>query len=240
MSSVDGDSGGRGSSPDDSFDGDDGVRQEAPVRQRGLGRAQQAQPQQQPQPVFGSTGKLILFLIFASSFGLWAEDMSALDIHQWTDTAYGNGNHFLGVVLGRWEFTSGASDSATTEESIFLDLAQLHRKGKHGLLVYRCMRSIILSTTATAFEFPTTTFKVLQKFNSYECKQWTRDGLINSKTLKQYIREWKTEFDIAQAGIHEARFCPKAAWMAVSGWDVWHCVAVSKKDRGAQVIGARM
>jgi len=77
----------------------------------------------------------------------------------------------------------------------------------------------------------------MQRFKDHLFKQWTKDGLVNSKTLQQYIREWKQEFNIGPDRMHTARFCPKASWMALNGWDVFHAIAVSGKHRGTEVIG---
>ena len=164
--------------------------------------------------------------------------MEALDLHEWTDLIYGNGrNSVIGAVLGRWEFTSGASSSATVEESIFMDLAKLHAKGKHGFLVYRAMRSVILDCAHTSTEYPTTIFKIFQKFNSFTTKQWSSAGMISPKTFKEAIDEWKAELGIGPSHINMLRLCPKAAWMALNGWDVFHAIAVSSKLRGTPVIG---
>ena len=235
-SSVDGDCG-RGSEASESVDGDEG---NAPVpvepRRRGPGRVQSAAAAARTD--FRKVGKLMIVFIFASSFGLWQADLSDLDLHNWTDVVYGQGDtRLLGAVLTRWEFTDGSAASAGIDENIFLDLAQLHQRGRQGVLIYRAIKSIILDSADTVFEYPTTIFKVLKRFGDFMCKEFVKDGTPTAATFKDFIRQWKAEHDIVHSGIHCERFCPKAAWMCLNGWQVYHAVAVSPKFRGTPIIG---
>ena len=98
------------------------------------------------------------------------------------------------------------------------------------------MQSIILDVAGTT-EFPTTMYKLMQKFSQYTAKRFSTDGLFDTRTFKQHISAWKQQFGVNAFGTHIVRMCPKAAKMAMHGWSVWHAVVVSSKMRGTQVIG---
>ena len=238
-SSVDGDSG-YAQSDLESVDGDEGGQASAQPR---AGRRGNRQEGANAVREFRKTGSMMIFLIVASRFGLWASDLEPLDLHSWTDLVYGRADRqasLIGAVVGTWEFCSGESLEADTDENIFVDLAKLHGAGKHGMLVYKAVQSIILDSAATACEYPTTTFKLLQKFSNFMCKMYSADTtatIAASRPLKDYISSFRGEHGISSANIVIARFCPKAAWMAVHGWKVFHAVSVSKKFHGTATLG---
>ena len=226
--------------PDDaSCDGDDGVF----VQPRRRGPAQPVQPQ---APVtdasrYPTSGKPMCFFMFACDRGLWATDFAEMDINVWANDKYGdNNNFFIGAVLGHWQFVSGDVGSADRDEGIFIDLARLHHKGGHGVIVYKALQSFMLDDPPQ-FEYPTSTFKVLRQFGQHLCKLCTSHSQFEgSKTVKQQLREWQTLYEVALFPMHVVRFCPKAAVMAISGWDVWHAVPVSRAHRGTNIIGAAL
>jgi len=225
-------------SGDESVDGDRGESPKAQPRRRGPA-APQPKPVVQPRTRFSSVGQPMLFFIMAGAAGFWAEDFNVMDVFEFADAAFGDGqNYILGAVLGHWEFTEGKTASASSDEAIYIDMCKLHNKGKHGLLVYKGLRSFKLDNPLP-FEFPTTPFKLLQQFGQALCKVCVGNQQFSgsSNTVKAQVRQWKDIYKSSSMQMQVVRMCPKAAFMVISGWDVWHAVPVSKKHRGTTIIG---
>jgi len=187
--------------------------------------------------MYSRKGKPMLFFIMACAMGMWASDFAHLELHQWTDSQFGDGgNYFVGVVLSHWEFVAGDS-SSSTDEGIYVDMAKLNHKGGNGILVYKALESLMLDGPPS-FEYPTTPFKLLQHFQQHLCKLCTgHQQFAGSLTVKAQIRKWQAAYNVATFPMHVVRMCPKSAFMSISGWSVWHAVPVSRKHRGTAVIG---
>lgn len=237
MSSVDGDSPPRLADPDDDEVDGDGV-DIAPVRRRGRGR----NPRVVPQPAeesFTHIGKAALFFIIACSSGLWAvefSDMPGLP-GAWADTSYGDGaHHFIGVVLGHWEFVDRArADPRSDEESIYCDLACMHNRGRSGIIVYRLLKSCMLLEPPSV-EMPVAGHELLSQFCTSIAKVWTGNE-YSETAMRSILRDWKRELNIQSWLMHVVDFAPQAAVMALTGWVVFHAVAVSRQMRSTRVIG---
>ena len=236
---------------DHSFDGDSPVHEDPVVlsdseadgdvvapRRRGPGRRQRAAAA--AAAGVSSIGPPMIFFILACASGLWASDFQEMQGLEtaWADGSYGDGAcHFVGMVFGHWEFTAGAADTASTDETIFIDLASVNGRGRFGFFVYRALQQYKVFGDPVIVEPSITAFQLFQRCSGFVLRLW--DGTQHKQvgmSLISTIRSLKQQRGVSSFPMHVVSFCPQAAIMTISGWKVFHAVAVSAAHRGTAVI----